>query len=97
MFATIGIAMSGSFDRTAPSMAITVSFIMFNYIIEVIGSFWDVVEPYQFLSLFNHFSPVDLLNGTVDSSAALIFGVVALIAAGWAFYIFPRRDLAAPN
>jgi hypothetical protein len=97
MFATIGIATSGSFDRTAPAMAITVSFIMFNYIIEVIGSFWDVVEPYQFLSLFNHFSPVDLLNGTVDSSAALIFGVVALIAAGWAFYIFPRRDLAAPN
>ncbi len=97
MFATIGIAMSGSFDRTAPSMAITVSFIMFNYIIEVIGSFWDVVEPYQFLSLFNHFSPVDLLNGTVDSSSALIFGVVALIAAVWAFYIFPRRDLAAPN
>ena len=66
MFATIGIATSGSFDRTAPAMAITVSFIMFNYIIEVIGSFWDVVEPYQFLSLFNHFSPVDLLDGTVD-------------------------------
>jgi ABC-2 type transport system permease protein len=97
MFATIGIATSGSFDRTAPSMAITVSFIMFNYIIEVIGSFWDVVEPYQFLSLFNHFSPVDLLNGTVDSSAALLFGAVALIAAIWALYIFPRRDLAAPN
>ena len=97
MFATIGIATSGSFDRTAPAMAITVSFIMFNYIIEVIGSFWDVVEPYQFLSLFNHFSPVDLLDGTVDGSAALLFGVVALIAAGWAFYIFPRRDLAAPN
>ncbi len=97
MFATIGIATSGSFDRTAPAMAITVSFIMFNYIIEVIGSFWDVVEPYQFLSLFNHFSPVDLLDGTVDGSAALLFGVVALIAAIWAFYIFPRRDLAAPN
>lgn len=97
MFATIGIATSGSFDRTAPAMAITVSFIMLNYIIEVIGSFWDVVEPYQYLSLFNHFSPVDLLDGKVDSSAALIFSVVAVIAAGWAFYIFPRRDLAAPN
>ena len=97
MFATIGIATSGSFDNTAPSMAITVSFIMANYIIEVIGSFWDVVEPYQFLSLFNHFSPVDLLNGTVDGSAAAIFGAVALAAAIWAFYIFPRRDLAAPN
>jgi hypothetical protein len=56
-----------------------------------------VVEPYRYLSLFNHFSPVDLLNGTVDSSAALLFGVVALIAAIWALYIFPRRDLAAPN
>ena len=67
MFATIGIAMSGSFDRTAPSMAITVSFIMFNYIIEVIGSFWDVVEPYHFLSLLKHFSPVDLLDGTINS------------------------------
>ena len=63
----------------------------------MIGSFWDVVEPYQFLSLFNHFSPVDLLNGTVDSSSALIFSVVTVIAAAWALYIFPRRDLAAPN
>ena len=97
MFATIGIATSSSFDNTAPSMAITVSFIMANYILEVIGSFWDVVEPYRYLSLFNHFSPVDLLNGTVDDSAALLFGVVALIAAIWALYIFPRRDLAAPN
>ena len=70
---------------------------MANYILEVIGSFWDVVEPYRYLSLFNHFSPVDLLNGTVDDSAALLFGVVALIAAIWALYIFPRRDLAAPN
>ena len=97
MFAAIGIATSASFDNTAPSMAITVSFIMANYIVEVIGSFWDVVEPYRYLSLFNHFSPVDLLNGTVDDSAALLFGVVALIAAIWALYIFPRRDLAAPN
>ena len=97
MFATIAIATTSSFDNTAPSMAITVSFIMANYIIEVIGSFWDVVEPYQYLSLFNHFSPVDLLNGTVDSSAALLFGIVAVLAAGWALYIFPRRDLAAPN
>jgi ABC-2 type transport system permease protein len=96
-FATIGIAASGSFDTTAPSMAIVVSFIMANYILEVIGQFWDVVEPYRYLSLFNHFSPVDLLNKTVDGSAALIFAVVALIAAIWAFYIFPRRDLAAPN
>jgi ABC-type multidrug transport system permease subunit len=78
-------------------MAIVVSFIMANYIIEVIGQFWDAVEPYRYLSLFNHFSPVDLLNNTVDGSAALIFAVVALIAGGWAFYIFSRRDLAAPN
>ena len=97
MFATIGISASGSFDRTAPAMAITVSFIMANYIIEVLGSFWDVVEPYQYLSLFNHFRPVDLLNGTVDWSAATIFAVVGIAAGAWAFYKFPRRDLAAPN
>jgi len=97
MFATIGIAASASFDTTAPSMAITVAFIMGNYILEVIGQFWDVVEPYRYLSLFNHFAPVDLLNNTVDASAALIFMVGALIAGAWALYIFPRRDLAAPN
>jgi ABC-2 type transport system permease protein len=97
MFATIGIAASGSFDTTAPSMAITVAFIMANYILEVIGQFWDVVEPYRYLSLFNHFAPGDLLNNTVDGSAALIFAIMSLIAGAWAFYIFPRRDLAAPN
>ena len=97
MFATIGIATSGSFDNTAPSMAITVSFIMANYIIEVIGSFWDVAEPYQYLSLFHHFVPADLLVGTNDLSAAAIFGAIALAASLWGIIVFPRRDLAAPN
>jgi ABC-2 type transport system permease protein len=97
MFATVAIAASGSFDQTAPAMAITVALIMASYIIEVIGTFWDVVEPYRYLSLFNHFSPKSILAGTVDGSAALIFAVVAVAAAAWAYYEFPRRDLAAPN
>jgi len=96
-FATIGVAASASFDTPAPSMALTIAFIMANYIIEVIGQFWDVVEPYRYLSLFDHFVPRDLLENSVDGSAALLFGSIALIAAVWAFYIFPRRDLAAPN
>jgi ABC-type transport system involved in multi-copper enzyme maturation permease subunit len=35
-FATFAIAASGSFDRTPPAMAITVSLIMANYIVEVL-------------------------------------------------------------
>jgi ABC-2 type transport system permease protein len=97
MFATVAIAASGSFDQTAPAMAITVSLIMASYIIEVIGSFWDVVKPYRYLSLFNHFSPKEILSGNIDGSAALIFVVVTAAAAAWAYYEFPRRDLAAPN
>jgi ABC-2 type transport system permease protein len=97
MFSTIAAAASSSFDRTAPSMAITVSFIMANYIVEVIGSFWDVAEPYQYLSLFHHIVPADLLTGTNDLSAAAIFGAIAVAAALWGLIVFPRRDLAAPN
>ncbi|MFM8996941.1 MAG: hypothetical protein ACKOJD_02325, partial [Candidatus Limnocylindrus sp.] len=96
-FATFAIAASGSFDRTPPAMAITVALIMANYIVEVLGSFWDVMEPYQFLSLFNHFSPEDILEQTADPSKALIFVTLTLLSAAWAFYKFPRRDLAAPN
>ena len=96
-FATIGAAASGSFDRTAQPMAIVVAFIMANYIVEVIGGFWDVVEPYQYLSLFHHFVPRDLLAGTNDAAAAALFAVIALFAAVWGLIVFPRRDLAAPN
>ena len=97
LFTTIAAAASSSFDRTAPAMAITVSFIMANYIVEVIGSFWDVAEPYQYLSLFHHIVPADLLTGTNDFSAAAIFGAIAVAAALWGLIVFPRRDLAAPN
>jgi amino acid transporter len=78
-------------------MAITVSLIMANYIVEVLGSFWDVMEPYQFLSLFNHFSPEGILDQTADPAEAAIFVSLSVLAAAWAFYKFPRRDLAAPN
>jgi ABC-type transport system involved in multi-copper enzyme maturation permease subunit len=96
-FATFAIAASGSFDRTPPAMAITVGLIMANYIVEVLGSFWDVMEPYQFLSLFNHFSPEGILDQTADPAEALIFVTLTVLSAAWAFYKFPRRDLAAPN
>jgi ABC-2 type transport system permease protein len=95
--ATFAIAASGSFDRTPPAMAITVGLIMANYIVEVLGSFWDVMEPYQFLSLFNHFSPEGILDQTADPAEALIFVTLTSLSAAWAFYKFPRRDLAAPN
>jgi len=96
-FATLALAASGSFDRTPPAMAITVGIIMANYIVEVLGQFWDVMEPYQFLSLFNHFSPERILEQTADGAEALIFIGLTLASAAWAFYKFPRRDLAAPN
>jgi hypothetical protein len=70
---------------------------MANYIVEVLGSFWDVMEPYQFLSLFNHFSPEEILDQTADPAEAAIFVSLTVLAAAWAFYKFPRRDLAAPN
>jgi ABC-2 type transport system permease protein len=89
-FATFAIAASGSFDRTPPAMAITVGLIMANYIV-------DVMEPYQFLSLFNHFSPEGILDQTADPAEALIFVTLTALSAAWAFYKFPRRDLAAPN
>lgn len=69
-------------------MAITVGLIMANYIVEVLGSFWDVMEPYQFLSLFNHFSPEGILDQTADPTEAAIFVSLSVLAAAWAFFKF---------
>jgi ABC-2 type transport system permease protein len=96
-FAAFGLAASVSFDRHAPALGLTMSFLLANYFLEILGSLWTDVRWSQEYSLFHHFNPTEILTGKADPVDFLILGVAVLIPVVFAWIVFPRRDLAAPD
>jgi hypothetical protein len=67
------------------------------YFLDVLGSLWPDARFLQPYSLFHYLQPKAVLVGTFAvRDAAILVGVI-VVAMGWALYVFPRRDLAAPG
>jgi ABC-type transport system involved in multi-copper enzyme maturation permease subunit len=96
-FAAFGLAASVSFDRHAPALGLTMAFLLLNYFLEILGSLWADVEWSQEYSLFHHFQPTEILTGNADPMDFVILGIAVLVPAAFAWIVFPRRDLAAPD
>lgn len=95
-FATFGMAASVSFDRPGPALGLTVTYLLLNYFLEILGSLWRDVEWTQEYSLFHHFQPGEILEGALDPLDLLIVGSAFIVPIVYALIVFPRRDLAAP-
>ncbi len=95
-FAAFALAASVSFDRGAPAIGLSLSYLLVNYFLEILGSLWRDVAWSQEYSLFHHFQPSEILTGKADLLDLAILGAAVLIPAAYAWIIFPRRDLAAP-
>ena len=96
-FAAFGLAASVSFDRLGPALGLTLSYLLVNYFLEILGSLWTDVAWSQEYSLFHHFQPTELLTGKADPIDFGILGAATLIPVIYALILFPRRDLAAPD
>ena len=96
-FAAFGLAASVSFDRHAPALGISLAYVLVNYFLEILGSLWTDVAWSQEYSLFHHFQPTELLEGSPDPIDFVILGAALLIPVIYALVVFPRRDLAAPD
>jgi ABC-2 type transport system permease protein len=96
-FAAFGLAASVNFDRHAPALGISLAYVLVNYFLEILGSLWTDVAWSQEYSLFHHFQPTELLEGSPDPIDFVILGAAVLIPVIYALVVFPRRDLAAPD
>jgi ABC-2 type transport system permease protein len=95
-FATFGLAASVSFDRPGPAIGITLAYLLANYFFEILGSLWREADWTQEYSLFHHFQPTEILEGSLDPIDLVICGIAFLVPLVYALVVFPRRDLAAP-
>ncbi len=96
-FAAFGMAASVSFDRHAPAIGLTMAYLLVNYFLEILGSLWTDVDWSQEYSLFHHFQPTEILTGKADPMDFVILGIAVLVPVVFAWIVFPRRDLAAPD
>jgi ABC-2 type transport system permease protein len=95
-FASFSLAVSASFDRPGPAIGLSLAFLLANYFLEILGSFWTDAQWTQDYSLFNHFQPAEILAGKADPLDFVLLAVVIAIPLAYALWVFPRRDLAAP-
>lgn len=95
-FASFSLAVSASFDRPGPAIGLSLAFLLANYFLEILGSFWTDAQWSQEYSLFNHFQPSEILAGKADPLDFALLVAVILIPLAYALWVFQRRDLAAP-
>lgn len=95
-FTTFSLAASVTFDRPGPAIGLSLSYLVLNYFLEILGSLWSDASWTQEYSLFHHFDPGAILAGEGVASDLLIVTVAAIVPVIYALVIFPRRDLAAP-
>jgi ABC-2 type transport system permease protein len=96
-FAAFSLAASVSFDRHAPAMGLSLAYLLLNYFLEILGSFWTDVDWSQEYSLFHHFQPSEILTGQADPLDFVILAAAVVVPVAYALVVFPRRDLAAPD
>ena len=80
-----------------PAIGLSISYLLFNYFLEILGSLWRDVAWSQQYSLFHHFNPGKILTGQTDWLDFVILAGAIAIPVAYALIVFPRRDLAAPS
>ncbi len=95
-FTAFSLAASASFDRSAPALSASLAYLLLNYFLVILGSFWSDAKWIQSYSLFDHFQPQEILTGKADPYDFALLTLLTVVPLAYALWIFPRRDLAAP-
>jgi ABC-2 type transport system permease protein len=96
-FAGISLAASASFDRPGPPIGISVAVVLLGYVLEILGTLWPDAEFLQPISPFHYLRPLEILAGDGVPGDLVVLAAIAVVAAGYGLWRFPRRDLAAPT
>jgi ABC-type transport system involved in multi-copper enzyme maturation permease subunit len=93
----ITFALSVSFDRLGPALGITLGFVVVSYFLDVIGSLWPAAAWIQTYSVFDLVRAKHVLASGLIPEHVLALILITAAAVGYAWFEFPRRDLAAPS
>lgn len=96
-FASFALAASATSNRNGPAVSWTLGFLIANYFFEVLGGFWDPARAWQPYSLFHHFQAADILAGRMSGLDLAILGMAIALPLAYALFVFPRRDIPAPD
>ena len=94
--AAFSLAASASFDRSGPAIGLALAYLLANYFLVILGSFWTDAAWTQSYSLFDHFQPSEILAGHADPFDFALLALAVIVPFAYAAWVFPRRDLAAP-
>lgn len=94
---SISFAASVSFDRLPPAIGVPLAIVLVSYVIDALGSIWPDISWIRDWSIFHLVKAQSALDGTLPPADPAILALIALVAFGYAWVIFPRRDLAAPS
>ncbi len=93
----LALAVSASFDRVAPALGIVLGLLIASYAVELLGALWPDMAGWRPWSIFHYFQPAQIMAGEASPADAVVLTGIAAAAVGYALWILPRRDLAAPS
>jgi ABC-2 type transport system permease protein len=93
MFLSIGAALSSILRYYKLSGSITVGIIITTFMINMAIGFIEDLDILRYISLYNYFDPVDMLNGTFEYIFILLASIVFIGSISSIFYFYPKRDL----
>jgi ABC-type transport system involved in multi-copper enzyme maturation permease subunit len=94
---SVALAASVSADRIGPALGVTMVVAIGGYAVEILGTLWPDLAWLRPASLFYYFQPMQVLAGRANPADFVALGAVIVAAGAWAWWVFPRRDLAAPS
>src|SRR5262249_55819720 len=100
---TLALSAGGRFRGRVMGIAVLV--VLLQFLVNVVGQLWDVVEPFRPLTVFYYYQPQQIIlndhwtigvwgNGAVAQVPVLgVLGGVGVAGYALAWWIFCRRDL----
>jgi len=93
IFLSIGIALSSILKQYKLSGAITISFMISTFMLNILIGFVDDLEFLKYVSPFNYFNSANMLTSNFELPFIIISIAIIISGIGSLLYFYPKRDL----
>ncbi len=94
VFLSIGLLTASILKRYKRSGSISVSILLFTYIVSILTGLSDKIEFLKYITPFKYFEPLYFLTHTKPEGVYIIISIsIILIGLTGTYYFYPKRDL----